>query len=116
MPERIIIDLAGDSKRPEFVQVASSFNGSPGRSGPKLGIMPNYEENAEGVLVGGVADDGPAAKGGLKSGDLIVELGGKAVRNLNTYMVIMAQQRSGQTLDVGVMRAGKKLTLKVVPR
>ena len=114
--ERIINELAGDSKRPEYVQVASSFKGSPGASGPKLGIMPNYEEDVEGVLVGGVADDGPAAQGGLKAGDVIVELGGKAVRNLNSYMVIMAQQRSGQTLDVAIMRAGKKLTLKVVPR
>jgi hypothetical protein len=47
---------------------------------------------------------------------LIVELGGKAVKNLNTYMVIMTQQQRGQPLEVAVIRDGKKLTLKVVPR
>jgi C-terminal processing protease CtpA/Prc len=116
LAEKVILSLAEDPERPEYVQVASSFSSSAGRGGPKLGIMPNYDENKEGVLIGGVADDGPAAKGGLKAGDLIVELAGKSIKNLNTYMVIMAQQRSGETLDVGVLRDGKKLMLKVVPQ
>jgi hypothetical protein len=115
LTEKVILELAGDLKRPEYVEVQSSFTPTAGK-GPKLGIMPNYDENKEGLLVGGVTDDGPAAKGGLKAGDVIVELGGKAVKNINTYMVIMAQQQSGQTLEVSVLRDGKKLTLKVVPR
>jgi S1-C subfamily serine protease len=114
LAEKVIATLASDPQRPEYVQVASSFSPGTAGKGPKLGIMPNYDENKDGVLVGGLADDGPAAKGGLKAGDLIVELGGKAVKNLNTYMVIMAQQRGGQTLEVGVLRDGKKLMLKVL--
>ena len=66
--------------------------------------------------VGGVADNGPAALAGIKAGDLIVEMAGKSVSNLNTYMVIMAQQKSGQAMEVAVIREGKKLTLKVVPQ
>ncbi len=116
LAEKVIATLATDSQRPEYVQVASSFSPTGGKGGPKLGIMPNYDEAKEGVLVGGLADDGPAAKGGVKTGDLIVELAGKEVKNLNTYMVIMAQQRSGQELEVGVLRNGKKLKLKVVPQ
>jgi hypothetical protein len=116
LAEKIIAELASDVPRPEYVQVADSFAPSTGRSGPRLGIMPNYEEEKEGVLVGGVSDGGPAAKGGVKAGDLIVELGGKAVTNINTYMVIMSQQQAGQALDVVVVRDGKKLALKVVPR
>ena len=116
LAEQIVLELAGAPHRPEYVQVASTFLSSGAKGGPKLGIMPNYEDDKEGVLIGGVADGGPAAQGGLKAGDVIVELGGKAVKNLNTYMVIMAQQQQGQTLEVGIVRGGKKLTLKVVPR
>jgi aminopeptidase YwaD len=116
LAEKVILDLGGDPQRPEYVQVASKFTATGGRGGPKLGIMPNYDEDKEGVQVGGVIDDGPAAKGGLKAGDLIVELGGKSIKSLNAYMVIMAQQQSGQTLEVGILRDGKKLTLKVVPQ
>jgi hypothetical protein len=116
LTEKVIAELANDAPRPEYVQVANSFTPGTGKSGPKLGIMPNYDEDKEGVLIGGVSDGGPAAQGGVKAGDLIVELGGKTVTNINTYMVIMSQQQSGQVLEVGVVRDGKKLALKVVPR
>ena len=40
----------------------------------------------------------------------------KAVRNINSYSAIMAEQRPGQALDVTIIRAGKKMTMKVVPQ
>src|SRR5579862_557606 len=113
MAKKVISVLATDPKRPEYVAVASTYNRAGGKGGPKLGIMPNYDEDKEGVLIGGVSDDGPAAKAGLKTGDLIVELAGKSIANINTYMVVMAQQRAGQTIEVAIVRDGKKLTLKV---
>ncbi len=116
LAEKVIVDLAGTTKRPEYVKVASDFAPSPGGKIPRLGIMPNYEEQREGVLVGGVADGGPAAKAGIKAGDLIVDIAGKSVTSLNIYMAVLGQQTRGQPLAVGVLRDGKKLTLKVVPQ
>lgn len=113
LAEKVIVKLSTDTERPEYVQVASTSTPGMGK-GPRLGITPNYEEGKAGLMVGGVADDGPAAKAGIKAGDLIVDIGGKAVTNINTYMVLMGQQRLGQTVDVGVIRDGKKLTLKVL--
>ena len=99
--------------RPEYVHVPSSF--SPGMAkGPRLGIMPNYESGKVGVLVAGLADNGPAATAGMKTGDLIVQIAGKAVTNINTYMAVMAQQRVGQTVEIDVERDGQKLRLKVL--
>jgi len=57
-----------------------------------------------------------AAKGGLKAGDLIVEIAGRPVTNLNTYMAVMSQQQPGQPLNLTVMREGKKVQLKVMPQ
>src|SRR5947209_18799820 len=89
LAEKVVSELASDPQRPEYVQVANTFNTAGGRgSMPKLGITPNYEEDKVGVLVSGVAENGPAANGGIKAGDLIVELAGKAVTNIETYMVI----------------------------
>lgn len=113
--EQTIAQLASAPDRPEHVKIASDFGPSPGKI-PRLGIVPNYEEEKEGVLVGGVADNGPAAKAGIKTGDIIVEIAGKTVSNLNTYMVILGQQTRGQPVAVGVLRDGKRLTLKVVPQ
>src|SRR5207248_2161691 len=117
LAEKVILEIAAEPKRPEYVSVPNTFNTAGGRANmPKLGITPNYGEDKVGVVVSGVAENGPAANGGIKAGDLIVELSGKSVTNIETYMVIMAQQRSGQAIEVGVMRDGKKVTLKVTPQ
>lgn len=114
LASQAIDHFATDAKRPEFIQVASTTTPmSPAGKGPRLGIIPDYEEGREGLLVGGVQDGGPAATAGIKGGDVIVEIAGKSVKNINTYMVLMAQQQVGQTVEIGVLRGGKKLQLKV---
>jgi hypothetical protein len=84
---------------------------------PKLGIMPgNYEEEDKGVLVEEVTPGGAAEKGGLKAGDLIVEIAGKPVKNINNYLTLMAAQKAGTEMDVVVLRKKEKVTLKVTPK
>ena len=118
LAEKVIDNLAAVKERPEYVKVAEPFPKNKGSTVkiPRIGIMPNYAEDQEGVLVGGVADSGPAAKAGIKIGDLIVEVAGKPVANLNTYMVLMGQQQRGQPLEIGIVRDGKKMKLKVIPQ
>ena len=42
-----------------------------------------------------------------------MEIGGKPVKNITTYMEAMAAQKKGDTIDVTVLRDGKKQTIKV---
>jgi hypothetical protein len=118
---RKVVDLAEDtvgqlaavSPRPEHVEVPHSRGVSPSANGPTLGIRPDYGDDGEGVLVGGVTDDRPAAKAGLMAGDRIVEIAGKPVKNLTGYMEVMHTQKPGDTIDVTVMRASQKKVFKV---
>jgi S1-C subfamily serine protease len=81
-----------------------------------LGIRPgNYETEDGGVLVDGVSPGGAAEKGGVKDGDVIVEIGGKPVKNIGTYMTAMSGQKPGTQIEIVVMRKGQKVTLKVTP-
>ena len=84
--------------------------------GPRLGIRPgNYESEDGGVLVDGVSPGGAAEKGGIKDNDIIVEIGGKPVKNIGGYMTAMSSQKAGKAVDVVVLRKGTKMTLKITP-
>jgi hypothetical protein len=114
--ESVIQKLVTEQDRPQYIEVKAPPQKMGAPKGPRLGIQPNYESDKEGVLIGGVSDGGAAAKGGLKAGDRIVEIAGRSVTNIETYMVIMSEQRTGQAIDVGLIRDGKKLNLKVTPQ
>jgi S1-C subfamily serine protease len=114
LAEDTIQYLATVPERPKYVEVPAAKRSMGMGGGPRLGIAPAYgEEGKEGVGVESVSAGGPAANAGIKAGDRIVEIAGKPVRSLETYMVLMAGQRPGDTIDVTVLREGKKQTLKV---
>jgi hypothetical protein len=111
MSQEAIARLGGAAK-PAFVEVKRAGRPRPS-SGPRLGIRPAYGDEGEGVLVEGVSDGGPAARGGVKEEDRIVGIAGKPVKDLQTYMEALAGQKGGTTIEVVVTRAGKKVPLKI---
>ena len=83
---------------------------------PKLGIAPgNYESEEGGVLVDSVSPGGAAEKGGIKDKDVIVEIGGKPVKDIASYMSAMGAQKANVEIEVVVVRQGKKVAVKVTP-
>ncbi len=88
---------------------------SPGPTGPKLGVLPDYMYEGEGMRLEGVSPGKAAEKGGLKEGDVIVEIGGKPVKNVGGYMTAMSGQKAGTVVEVVVLRKEKRVTLKVTP-
>jgi serine protease Do len=68
---------------------------------------------ARGALVAGVTEDGPAAKVGIKPGDVIVSFDGKDVPDMKALPRIVADTPIGKTADVGVVRDGQTKIFKV---
>ncbi len=66
-----------------------------------------------GALVADVDAGSPAAKAGLKSGDIIVEYNGKAVTSSRDLLFDVAGTAGGTTSPVTVLRDGQKLSLNV---
>jgi S1-C subfamily serine protease len=66
-----------------------------------------------GIVVGEVTADGPAAKAGLKNGDVIVKVEGKPVNDFESLVNILANHKPGDKLSVQVRRGGKEEDLSV---
>jgi serine protease Do len=60
-----------------------------------------------GVLVAQVTADSPAAKAGLKVGDVITAINGDPVEDVNSFRLVVAGFAPGTKIDLKVNRAGK---------
>ena len=63
--------------------------------------------------MGDVIPDGPAFKGGVKRGDVIVRFNGKAVKDMEDLPKIVAATTPNSVVDVDVIREGANKTLRV---
>jgi Do/DeqQ family serine protease len=105
------------------VVVASAESGSGAVKRPWLGaklqeVTPEIAESLglkrpSGALVANVAADGPAAKAGIKTGDLIVTIDGVAVEDPNAFDYRFATKPLGGTAKVGLIRQGKEVVASV---
>ncbi|NDY41802.1 DegQ family serine endoprotease [Dissulfurirhabdus thermomarina] len=71
-------------------------------------------EKVEGVLVSEVADDSPAARGGLRQGDVILRFNGKKVVDTGELRNQIALTRPGTAVTFDILRNGKHKRLRVV--
>jgi serine protease Do len=89
--------------------------------GRKLGL--SYQELGDqlagyfkvdgGVLVTDVEEDGPAGKAGIKAGDVIVRVGGKAVKDGGDLREAIRDAPGGSNATIGVQREGRSMDLTV---
>lgn len=116
LSEEVITRLATMEKRPDYIQVkVGSSGGGPRGDTPRLGVIPAYDDDGkDGLRIEGANAGTPGAKAGLKAGDRIVSLAGKPVKNIQSYMQIMATQKKGETLEIGIVRDGKTMTVKAL--
>ena len=81
-----------------------------------LGTVPDYaQSDVKGVMLSGVAKGGPAEVAGVKGGDVIIKLAGKAIENIYDYTYAIEALKSGQETEILVLRAGKEIAMKVTP-
>jgi serine protease Do len=73
-----------------------------------LGLKDNH-----GVIVTRVAEDAPAAKAGVKEGDVITDLGGKPVKDMRNLQGVVAVLPKDKPVEVSVVRDGKPEKLSV---
>jgi len=71
-------------------------------------------KNTNGALVAGVEKSGPADKGGLVAGDVILKFDGKAINSSSDLPRAVGGVKPGKSVNVEVLRKGATKTLSVV--
>ena len=84
--------------------------------GSQLGVMvSDVDAKTTGVKIDEVNADGPAAKAGIKAGDIVVDYDGERVRSARQFTRLVQETPEGRSVPIGLMRDGKKQTVNATP-
>jgi serine protease Do len=111
MPSNTVISVYNDLIGPEHKVVRGS-----------IGILfqPNVSSAVErvygaknGVIIRSVTPGQPADKAGLKSGDVIVSINGRTIKDGDDLVNDISARKPGTTVTIGYLRQGKQLSTTV---
>lgn len=103
--------LSPDPRGPGFVSVVGSADFGSERSRGYLGVRMQQSEGK--VVLQGLDPRGPAAKAGLRKGDILVSLNGTQVTNNADVTRFMKKHQSGRSIGVVVERDGLQLGKRI---
>ena len=72
-------------------------------------------KRAQGALVSDIMAGSPAAKAGLRQGDIITRLAGKEIKSVQQLQLLVADMPVGSPVEIEVFREGRAIKLSIVP-
>ena len=101
-----VVSKSNDKGKLAFIKTKEQSMGT-GRFKVSIGIMPDYTFSGAGVRADGVIDGRAAQKAGLKTGDVILQLGEHLVTGMDTYMQALNRFNKGESTKVIVKRGAE---------
>ena len=113
--QELIAQLAKMPQAPDFINVPGSGDMKHAKFKVTLGLMPDVSgaSTVPGLRADIVVAGKPAHEAGIRSGDVIQEIDGKPVKNIEEYMVRLSELKAGTTIPVKVLRGEETLTFQV---
>jgi len=113
----IAFDIPSDTAKAVIEQIKENGHVDRGYIGVQIQqVTPDLaaamgipKDGPQGALVAAVTPDGPAAKAGIKIGDVIQQLDGKPVAKTNDLPRMVGGTPAGKTVHLAVLRQGKSL-------
>jgi S1-C subfamily serine protease len=96
-------------------RVRRAFLGVVGGTRPLRPALAARLGRRRGLEVVQLLDGSPAAAGGVRAGDLIVELDGRPIEGVGDLQRLMVGEVVGRSVSVDVERDGSILALQVTP-
>ncbi len=113
--KELITQLASMPETPDYISVPSSNTMKHAKFKVTLGLMPDVmgASRIPGLRADIVVAGKPAHNAGIRSGDVIQEIDGKPVKDINEYMERLAELQPDTTIPVKVLRGEEVLTFQV---
>lgn len=99
-----IVQAAGAKGKLAFTKTREAQTSTSTRFSVTMGIMPDYTFSGSGVRVDGVTENRPAGKAGIKTGDVIVQLGDFSTTSMEGYMQALSKFKKGDKAKVKFKR------------
>jgi S1-C subfamily serine protease len=80
---------------------------------PDFGVQADYQHDHGGMKFVEVTEGGPASTAGFKSGDVLIEYGGRKIDNPVDYDRLRHAYYEGEKVMVTVIRGNEKITKEV---
>ncbi len=117
MVHTVARDLAEREDRIAFVKVAEDSAGAQGHGagggyGAYLGTIPDFGDYEGGAKLSGVKAGSPADKAGIQGGDVIVNFGGREVKDLHGYTYALREHKPGDKVTIVLLRGEEKITVE----
>ena len=113
--QALISQIANMPETPDYISVPSSNTMKHANFKVTLGLMPDVmgASRIPGLRADIVVAGKPAHTAGIRSGDVIQEIDGKPVKDINEYMERLAELEPDTTIPVKVLRGEKIMTFQV---
>jgi hypothetical protein len=109
-----LVDELADKGTLAYVPPAKEAAGAtPGGFKTRFGSIPDYAFDGTGMRLDGTSPGGPAEKGGLLRGDVIVAVGDQKVDGLGDFMHVLNTHKPGDVVLVRYLREGAEETCRV---
>ena len=112
-------EISTVAERPTYVRVTSYADVGRGPRRPRaaravMGIQLDLSGSENGALVDSVPDDGPAAKAGIESGDVIFQINETEITSIRDLRQTMSKLKPEQKVKIKVRRGEEELEFDVV--
>ena len=113
--QELVARLAGMPETPDFINVPGSNTMKHAKFKVTLGLMPDVmgASSVPGLRADIVVAGKPAHNAGIRSGDIIQEIDGKPVKDIDEYMKRLSELQAGTTIPVRVLRGEETITFQV---
>jgi aminopeptidase YwaD len=99
-----VIEKTNDKGKLLFTKTREAQQAGKRSFSVSMGIMPDYTFSGTGVRADGISEGKPAEKAGLKTGDIILQIGDYKITDVQGYMQTLGKFKKGDATKVTVKR------------